>query len=231
MIYGLLDLDNTIVATEKLILLPFLELLQNDYGISVSEETFYLTYNGKGGKELYRAIIADLPESSTIEIDLDELFEKQMQLNEHILETDTVELSPGITDFLHKQKELGVIFSIVTNSSHEETLKKLEKTAHPEILYDFFENRIFSAADANKQKPDPYIYIEAQKLLGVTKDDIVFAVEDSASGVVSAHKAGLPHIFGYTGLVHPAVLDGVTTRLKEKGCTRILKHWDDFKLG
>jgi HAD superfamily hydrolase (TIGR01509 family) len=106
------------------------------------------------------------------------------------------ELEPvdGIVDALDGIQ----IPTCVASSGTPETIEtKLRLTD----LWERFEGRIFSAADVDRGKPAPDLFLHAAKELGVEAAACA-VVEDSPFGVQAAHAAGMK-VFAYAGGIMP----------------------------
>ncbi len=91
----------------------------------------------------------------------------------------------------------------------------------------FFGEQVFSAACYNSSKPDPKVYIEAMKALGITVDDCV-AIEDSKTGTLAAVAAGITCV-GYTGAYHEHEREELTKVLLAAGCVAVFHSWSEFE--
>jgi HAD superfamily hydrolase (TIGR01509 family) len=83
-------------------------------------------------------------------------------------------------------RSLTVPTGVVTNSSWQKTTLNLTITG----LVQYFTDRVYSAADLSRWKPEPDIYLHAATQLGVEPTGCV-AIEDSSVGVRSAAGAGM----------------------------------------
>ena len=93
-------------------------------------------------------------------------------------------------------RSLTVPACVVSNSSREKIILSLEVTG----LLQHFDDRVYSACDLSRWKPEPDIYLHAAERLGVDPGRCI-AIEDSATGVRSAARAGMAVIgFGSRGL-------------------------------
>ena len=52
---------------------------------------------------------------------------------------------------------------------------------------------VFTRTDGYPVKPDPSLFLAAQKCVGIAPDDCII-VEDSENGTISAQRAGIPCI-------------------------------------
>lgn len=102
---------------------------------------------------------------------------------------------PGVRDVLDR---LAVQFCVASNGSHEKMTRSLTLTG----LLACFTNRMFSADDVGRPKPDPALYLYAAERMGVTAAACV-VVDDSTFGIEAARRAGM-RSFAYAGSVTPA---------------------------
>lgn len=92
---------------------------------------------------------------------------------------------PGVKEILDFCKSKGLKIGLASNSSHDLIEVVLEKVGIKHY-FDF----ISSAADVEKGKPDPAVYLYAAEKLGVDPTEcLVF--EDSIIGVTAAKNAGM----------------------------------------
>lgn len=92
---------------------------------------------------------------------------------------------PGIKDYLEAAKELGLKIGLASSSSRKWVEEHLGRSG----LMHYFEV-IKTADDVQNVKPDPALYVEAVKALGVKPNEAI-AFEDSVHGAAAAKKAGL----------------------------------------
>ncbi|MDM5197608.1 HAD family hydrolase [Fictibacillus enclensis] len=92
---------------------------------------------------------------------------------------------PGVEDYLEAAKELGLKIGLATSSSRAWVTGYLEKLN----LLPYFDC-IKTSDDVEHVKPNPALYLEAVKCLGVKPEEAI-AFEDSANGARAAKKAGL----------------------------------------
>ncbi len=216
-----LDLDNTLVGTEDLVLPVFLELLKQDYNLTITEDDFYALFLGKAGKDLYRAI----SHHYTLTLDEDDLLKKQMSANHRAIVEKGFPVAQGMVETLNALHAQGWMMTIVSNSSEDKIRLTLDHINHPQgqSVKTMVEHRIVSCND--KQKPDPDGYLRALNLVNPVPGDAVFCVEDSPSGAAPGVAAGLP-VLGYTGFArHKNV---AANGLFSAGCRALFGHWADL---
>ncbi len=91
----------------------------------------------------------------------------------------------GVRDVIASLKNAGFSLAICSGSQKDIIQKTLEYYG----LYKFFDF-ISSITDFDYKKPDPGLYVKCLEGLGVSNDHAI-AVEDSATGILSAKNAGI----------------------------------------
>jgi len=92
---------------------------------------------------------------------------------------------PGVEEYLTAAKKAGLKIGLASSSTYEWVSYHLKNLC----LFNYFEC-IRTSDDVEKVKPDPTLYLEAAKCLGVTPEEcLVF--EDSANGALAAKRAGM----------------------------------------
>ena len=91
----------------------------------------------------------------------------------------------GVEDYLKSAKEMGLKIGLATSSTYEWVSTHLKNLN----LFDYFEC-IQTSDDVEKVKPDPILYLQTAKCLGLAVEEcLVF--EDSANGALAAKRAGM----------------------------------------
>jgi len=172
----LLDLDGTLVKTDRIYLQVWERLLQ-EYQIQCNEDFFHSFIKGKSDAGFLGYLIPDITNEKIIQISnaKDELFIQY--LHEY---TDDI-IYNGVYDFLERIKNSRI--AIVTSCNRTSAEYLLHKTG----LHEFV-NVLITADDVTKHKPSPEPYIKAMELLGVNNDQCII-LEDSISGYTSAMNA------------------------------------------
>ncbi|MCK2184483.1 HAD family hydrolase [Halomonas getboli] len=116
---------------------------------------------------------------------------------------------------------LDLPLAVVSNSRRQRVLASLETTG---LAARLGEVPIFTADQVERPKPDPAVYRHAAARLGRAPEDCL-AVEDSVSGVIAAHRAGMT-VIGFVGASH--VSPGQAGRLSEAGAWHIIAHMDEL---
>lgn len=92
---------------------------------------------------------------------------------------------PGVRRTVDRLRQAGLRLALATSSSRE-LIDVVLSTLRLEDAFDF----TCSAADEERGKPDPAVYLTTVRRLGVPSAEAV-AFEDSAAGVQAAHAAGI----------------------------------------
>ena len=124
-----------------------------------------------------------LEEQTGRSIDHDQLTRLQKEKFEKRISAEAAR--PGVEAYLMAAKELGLKIGLASSSSYEWVSSYLKSLN----LIDYFEC-IRTSNHVEFVKPDPALYIEAAKCLGVKPSECL-ALEDSANGALAAKKAGM----------------------------------------
>lgn len=92
---------------------------------------------------------------------------------------------PGVEGYLLAAKDLGLKIGLASSSRYEWVSRHLKNIG----LFEHFEC-IKTSDDVENVKPDPALYLEAAKCLGVKPEECL-AFEDSVNGSMAAKKAGM----------------------------------------
>jgi HAD superfamily hydrolase (TIGR01509 family) len=109
---------------------------------------------------------------------------------------------PGAVDAVRELASAGYRLAVASSSNRElidTVLRRLELTALFEVTV--------SSEEVSRGKPAPDVYLEAARRLGVDPARCV-AVEDSASGIRSAHAAGM-YVVAYPNRHYPPAADAL----------------------
>lgn len=100
------------------------------------------------------------------------------------IEEEGIPLRPGVPEFFSYIEELGFPKAVATSTHHELAMIKLRVVGLIDRVVG-----VVSGDQVAHGKPEPDIYLEAAKLIGLPPEDCL-ALEDSPPGVVAARKAG-----------------------------------------
>ncbi len=183
------DCDGTLVASEEASLSAWRQTLQNR-GCNFSEEQF-LSWMGKSD-----AVVAKLIAESIGDISLKEEILAEQRGNYFELQKQGLPSIEATVDFLKRiaaQKErLGLKLGVASASIRSELLINLKNLGIEEfidVILSGYDDLTDYADPEGVNKPKPYIYIHAAKLLQVSPEECV-VIEDSMTGVLSGRSAG-----------------------------------------
>jgi HAD superfamily hydrolase (TIGR01509 family) len=114
-----------------------------------------------------------------------EAMARRLRAREHEL-CDLEDLRPGIDDYLAEAKRRGLKTAIVSSSTREwiaRHLRRLDRLNSWDAI-------VAADGDAERAKPQPALYLEALRALGL-RADAAIAFEDSLNGIRAAKAAGI----------------------------------------
>lgn len=125
--------------------------------------------------------------ASVHSIELPENIIDLYRARENELADELIKENPGVRETLEM---LDHHICIASNAPIEKTVRSLQICQ----LHNYFDDRIYSAYDIEKWKPDPALFLHAAESEGFQVADCV-VVEDSAAGVAAALAANMKTIF------------------------------------
>ncbi len=129
----------------------------------------------------------------------------------------TNQILPGVTDYIHEAKQLGLKLAIASSSEHAWVDTHAKRLG----ILGYFDKVICSDdVGVGRTKPNPDLYLLALEQLQVQKNEaIVF--EDSPNGVTAANRAGIFVV---------AVPNRITSKLNIGNASLILNSLSDLSL-
>ncbi|WP_102107354.1 HAD family hydrolase [Oceaniglobus roseus] len=109
----------------------------------------------------------------------------------------------GVVDFLDALDAAGVPYAVGSNGSEEKMRITLGQTG----LMERFRGRIYSAHTLRKAKPDPALYLQAARDLGIAAGRCA-VIDDSPAGCTAGVRAGMKTL-GFAETTDPARLVAV----------------------
>ena len=149
------------------------------------------------GRELDLDVWADLVGRPRNHFDLYSYFQEQIDPNADLAAlrkdrrarvialTEAQPVLPGVHDYLHGARDLGLKIGVASSSSAQHVRGHLQRL---DLLHFFHTTKCFEDTDAHKPEPAPYLAVLDE--LGVAPDEAV-AFEDSPNGVTAARAAGI----------------------------------------
>ncbi len=179
------DCDGVLVDSERLAVRTEAEILSG-LGWAVSESDIVERFVGRSAAYMQQEVERHIGRS----VDWEAEFEPRYR---EVYERELLPV-PGVVEAL---EQIAVPTCVASSGSHE----KMQFTLGITGLIDRFRDRIFSADEVTRGKPDPDIFLHAARQIGVVPTRCA-VVEDSISGVTAGLAADMA-VFAFAG--------GVTT--------------------
>ena len=185
------DVDGTLAETEELHRQAFNHAfarhgLDWQWDRAVYKDLLRVT----GGKERMRAYHGRLEIAPPLsDADIAALHRIKTAHYAELVETGCCPLRPGVTELLAAAKSRGQRLAIATTTSHGNIDALLSQALGTSWASHF--DAIVAADDVGHKKPAPDVYLETLARLKLDAADCV-AIEDSANGMISASRAGIP---------------------------------------
>ncbi|WP_100406994.1 HAD family hydrolase [Bacillus solitudinis] len=181
------DMDGVIIDSEPLHFKVDLETLEF-FGVTLTKDELE-KYVGMTNPEMWGRI----KQKFKVDQSIDEIIDFQLSKKLAILDEVTIEPINGIRDLIEEIQTLNIPIGLASSSPREFIEKVLSKFN----LTHYF-SCIISGEEVEKGKPDPAVYLETARLLGVEPQSC-YVLEDSRNGVIAAKAAGMSCI-GYQNL-------------------------------
>ncbi len=226
------DLDGVVTKTQKLHKEAWKEMfdafLKDKEGQApMSDEDYKVYVDGKpryqGVKSFLDSRDISLPFGNTDDPPEKEtacgLGNRKNKIFHRLVEQGGVEVYPGAVEKIKTWRKKGLKTAIVSSSKN---CKKIIEHAGIAHLFDARVDGAVSEERGLNGKPDPDIFVEAAKDLGVSPENAV-VFEDAISGVQAGQR-------GYFGLVVGLNRFENAEALKENGADLIIDNFEDFEL-
>jgi HAD superfamily hydrolase (TIGR01509 family) len=181
------DMDGVLINTEELYKGIEQELFQ-ELGLTISDEEHF-SYQGCSNPVMWSRI----KRKHNISNALDELVER---LEEKVIcffrNLPVVQPMPDVVVLLQTLKARGIRLALASSS----TIQVIDLMMSKSGLGHFFDV-VVDSLEAGAGKPDPAIFLLAQKKLGIPKENCV-VIEDSVNGILAARSAGI-YCIAYNG--------------------------------
>ncbi|MDR0806389.1 MAG: 6-phosphogluconate phosphatase [Enterobacteriaceae bacterium] len=188
----LFDCDGTLVDSEILCCESFSNVF-NSYGISLSTDECIRRYKGTN---LYK-VFAEI----RVEFGLNQPDDKlEKEYRQELARLFDLRLEP-IEGILPLLEGISVTMAVVSNGP----VSKMQHSLGLTKLLDFFGDRLYSAFDIQRWKPDPALLQFASDNLSIPLNNCIL-VEDSVSGAHAGIAAGIP-VFYYCADPHSKPID------------------------
>lgn len=179
----LLDMDGTLIDSEK-IFRKLWKQAANHYGFPLSDYDLRLIAS-LNQSNLEKKVKSILPKGVSFE----EFQKYRKDAFNEFIKIKGVSAKKGVKQFLAFCKENKINCIVVTNTSTQQALKRLESAK----LLPFIKEMI-GGDQVPEKKPNPSGYLLGIKRLGISKEDCI-AIEDSHNGILAATSAGIKTIW------------------------------------
>lgn len=200
----LFDLDGTLVDSEALGCQALLEFVPPG---AMSLDEAVRRYRGRKLAD----IVVDLQAQTGWQAD--DGFEPAYRARVAELFAEQLQPMPGVTEMLESLR--GRPICIASSAPR----RKIVQALHVTGLAGYFGDRLFSAYDVGRWKPDPGLFLHAAEAMGFEPDDCV-VVEDSEVGLEAATRAGMHSIWFRPG---EAVGSGAVGSMRD--VARLVEAW------
>lgn len=181
------DKDGTLVDTESLFFDAFRRLL-NGFGCKHDLDS-HRSLMGAVGKECIGLLQNQHPALPQEADRREPLLEALMYQFELVQRERGLPIMPGSSTILHQSREQGIPIGMATSSGRQTTADHLKQLGWTKYF-----GAVVTAHDVTKHKPEPDVYLEAARRLGVDPANCV-AFEDGHRGLKSASAAGMKVVF------------------------------------
>lgn len=174
------DMDGVIVDTEPLHKKAYYQHF-GELGIEVDAELFS-RFTGKSTRNVYQMI----KEIFKIDTDVEALIQRKRTIFYGLFDSDpALQLLDGVEDLV-KNLHSANFQLILASSAAKSTINRVFKRFD---LFPYF-SYLVSGEDFPESKPNPAIFIEAQRLSGNVKTSCII-IEDSTNGILAANRADI----------------------------------------
>jgi HAD superfamily hydrolase (TIGR01509 family) len=174
------DMDGVLVNSENLYKVIEKELF-DQVGVRIDHEE-HITYQGSSNPVMWGLIKEKHGLTHSLEHLVGITEEKVIS---YFSSFPVIEPMPGVMDLLQYLKSKGIKLALASSSTIEVIRIILFKTG-----LEYFFDAVADSTEAGAGKPDPAIFLLAQKKLGIPRENCVI-IEDSTNGIKAALAAGI----------------------------------------
>lgn len=174
------DMDGVIIDSEPIHSRVKMDTFRH-FGLTF-EESALASYMGRTSGAIFRDVIE---KSGRTDITVEELTDYKHHHYLEILKSGQIRPVSGTVALIHSLYESGILLGLATSSWSEVMNIVLEKFG----IRQYFAS-VLSGGDLPASKPDPAIYRISAERLGA-KPEHCMVLEDTASGILAAKRAGM----------------------------------------
>ncbi len=176
----LFDSDGVIVDSEHISLIAFRQATEEALGAPLPEEEIEAACGLRDSD-----IVARLRRHFTVDVDLDAYSRRKGELYREQARENPVRPFPGVRELLENLREQRIPFALASSGPRWKICFNLQSAELTELF-----DVIVSGEDVERGKPEPDIFIEAARRVGVAPERCL-VVEDSINGIRAARAAGM----------------------------------------
>ena len=181
------DCDGVLVDSERIANNIFMEILEQECGLSFSLEQMFEIFVGHSAEYCMTVLEGMLGETPPATIET----RYRLEINKALKESVTI--VNGIDQAL---AGISIPYCVASSGSYEKMQTTLGRTG----LLEHFEGKLHSTSDVARGKPFPDIYLHAARNMGCLNPEKCLVIEDSPPGVEGAIAAGMV-VFGYAEIM------------------------------
>jgi HAD superfamily hydrolase (TIGR01509 family) len=189
------DCDGVLVDSE-VVVAPVVAQLFSSHGADLTPDEVLDRFTGLANPEMIRRVGAEFG------VEFPDGFLAEMELAELAALERGLQPVPGMVELLEGLAEgsasSAVSMCVASSSAPERIRRSLEVTG----LASCFGDHVFSAAEVERPKPAPDLFLHAASAMGCAPRECV-VVEDSVFGIAAGAAAGM-RVIGFTAATHGA---------------------------
>lgn len=216
----LFDMDGVLYDSMKHHAKSWHEVMSEE-GITSTPEEFYM-HEGRVGYDTIDLLINREFNREATQEEKERIYKRKSELFSHYNEGETI---PFALDMLKAVKASGMECIVVTGSGQPTLLDKLDKN-FPNI---FAKEKMVTAFDVNKGKPDPEPYLMGLKRGGNLKPNQAIVIENAPMGIEAAVTAGIFTIAINTGPLENQVLWDSGANIVFPSMETLYNDWEKIK--
>ena len=210
------DCDGVLVDSERISNRIFMNILEQECGLSFSLEQMFDIFVGHSSEYCMSVLKDMLGETPPASIEA----RYRLEINKALEESVTI--VNGIDQAL---EEISIPYCVASSGSHEKMRTTLGKTG----LLGHFKGKLHSTSDVERGKPYPDIYLHAARNMECVSPEKCLVIEDIPPGVEGAIAAGMV-VFGYAELMREDRLISAGAHHTFKDMSKLYSEIKNFEL-
>ncbi len=176
------DMDGTLIDSEEFHWISWRETLAQE-GVAITHDQFLASFGQRNDSILPQWLgAAAAPER------IARIGNAKEELYRDLVRTNGMPPLPGVSNWVHRLHEQGWLQAIASSAPRSNIEVVLEALGAAHCF-----QRVVSAEDVRRGKPDPEVYLAAASRVGASPDKCI-VVEDAVAGIEGARNAGMRSI-------------------------------------